>query len=111
MKFRSVKPIGYPIPTHTTVGGLLNVQNRRPFRPAHIHVLAYKEGYKTFVNQTYVDETELIESDVQFGVTNALTGKLQLHSDPHPEDGDRYSLEHNYTLYEGVSKLPIPPIK
>ena len=114
VKFRTVKPIGYPIPTHTTVGELLNVQNRHPFRPAHIHVLAYKEGYKTLVNQTYVDETELIESDVQFGVTNALIGKLQLHSDPHPEDGDVgdwYSLEHSYTLYEGVSKLPIPPIK
>ena len=39
------------------------------------------------VSQTYIDETELIESDLQFGVTNALIGKLQLHSDPHQKTG------------------------
>ncbi|MEE2951852.1 MAG: dioxygenase [Pseudomonadota bacterium] len=114
VRFSSVKPIGYPIPTDTTVGKLLDAQNRHPYRPAHIHVLAHKPGFKTLINQTYVDETETLTSDVQFGVTAALIGKLDKHSEPHPAAGDIgewYSLEHRLTLEPGESRLPIPPIK
>ena len=114
VRFKSVKPVGYPIPTTTTVGTLLAAQNRHPYRPAHIHVLAHKQGFKTLVNQTYVDETDYLTSDVQFGVTQALIGKLEKHTGPHPEDGDVgewYTLEHTLTLEPGVSTLPIPPIK
>ncbi|HEY2131363.1 MAG TPA: dioxygenase [Acetobacteraceae bacterium] len=35
--FRTVRPAGYPVPTHGPVGGLLRAQRRSPFRPAHIH--------------------------------------------------------------------------
>lgn len=114
VRFTSVKPIGYPIPTSTTVGTLLAAQNRHPYRPAHVHVLAHKAGFKTLINQTYVDETDYLASDVQFGVTEALIGKLEKHTGPHPEDGevgDWYTLEHRLTLEPGESRLPIPPIK
>ena len=114
VRFKSVKPVGYPIPTNTTVGKLLAAQNRHPYRPAHVHVLAHKEGFKTLINQTYVDETEYLTSDVQFGVTKALIGKLEKHTEPHPEDGEVgewYTLEHTLTLEPGESRLPIPPIK
>jgi catechol 1,2-dioxygenase len=70
------------------VGTLLAAQNRHPCRPAHVHVLAHKQGFKTLINQTYVDETDYLTSDVQFGVTEALIGKLEKHTGPHPEDGD-----------------------
>src|SRR5690606_14911358 len=66
VRFKSVKPVGYPIPTTTTVGTLLAAQNRHPYRPAHVHVLAHKQGFKTLINQTYVDETDYLTSDVQF---------------------------------------------
>ena len=114
VRFTSVKPVGYPIPTDTTVGRLLAAQGRHPYRPAHVHVLAHKTGFKTLINQTYVDETEYLTSDVQFGVTPALIGKLERHDGPHPEDGDIgewYSLDHTLTLEPGESRLPIPPIK
>ncbi|HMQ95006.1 MAG TPA: dioxygenase [Amaricoccus sp.] len=114
VRFKSVKPIGYPIPTGTTVGQLLKAQDRHPYRPAHVHVLAHKQGFKTLINQTYVDETDYLTSDVQFGVTEALIGKLERHDRPHPEDGEVgewYSLEHTLTMEPGESRLPIPPIK
>lgn len=114
VRFRSVKPVGYPIPTTTTVGTLLKAQHRHPYRPAHVHVLAHKQGFKTLINQTYVDETDYLTSDVQFGVTEALIGKLEKRTGPHPEDGevgDWYTLEHTLTLEPGDSRLPIPPIK
>jgi catechol 1,2-dioxygenase len=114
VRFTSVKPVGYPIPTGTTVGKLLAAQNRHPYRPAHVHVLAHKQGFKTLINQTYVDETDYLISDVQFGVTAALIGKLDKHAEAHPQDGEIgewYSLTHTLTLEAGESRLPIPPIK
>lgn len=114
VRFCSVKPVGYPIPTDTTVGRLLAAQGRHPYRPAHVHVLAHKAGFKTLINQTYVDETDYLTSDVQFGVTAALIGRLERHAGPHPQDGDIgewYSLGHRLTMQPGESRLPIPPIK
>ena len=114
VRFTSVKPVGYPIPTDTTVGTLLKAQDRHPYRPAHVHVLAHKPGFKTLINQTYVDETDYLTSDVQFGVTKALIGTLEKHTEPHPADGDIgewFSLTHRLTLEPGESRLPIPPIK
>ena len=114
VRFKSVKPIGYPIPTDTTVGQLLKAQDRHPYRPAHVHVLAHKQGFKTLINQTYVDETDYLTSDVQFGVTEALIGKLERHDGPHPEEGDIgewYTLEHTLVMEPGEPRLPIPPIK
>lgn len=112
--FRSIKQSGYPIPTNTVVGQLLRAQNRHPFRPAHIHVLAHKEGYKTLISQIYSDDDENLESDVQFGVTKALVGRYQHHAEPHPgglADAGWYSLTHKLVLEPGTSQLPIPPIK
>lgn len=112
--FRSIKQSGYPIPTHAVVGRLLEAQNRHPFRPAHIHVLAHKEGYKTLISQIYSDDDPKLGTDVQFGVTRALVGRFQYHDEPHPDglapDG-WYSLSHSLELEAGVSELPIPPIK
>jgi catechol 1,2-dioxygenase len=113
--FRTVKMAGYPIPTHTVVGRLLKAQNRHPFRPAHLHVLIFKEGYKTLISQVYAPDDPHIDTDVQFGVTRALIGDFQRHDEPHPTDSDVetpwYSLEYTFTLEQGAAKLPRPPIK
>src|SRR5689334_296999 len=74
LRFRSVKPAGYPIPTDGVVGRLLRAQDRHPFRPAHVHALAFKEGHKTLISQIYADDDPNLDSDVQFGVTRALVG-------------------------------------
>jgi catechol 1,2-dioxygenase len=113
--FTSVKPIGYPIPTDTLVGRLLKAQERHPYRPAHIHALVYKEGYKTLISQIYADDDPRIHSDTQFGVTHALLGKFRRHDEPHPTRADCgspwWSLEHELVMDRGEAKLPKPPIK
>ncbi|QDL91638.1 catechol 1,2-dioxygenase [Paroceanicella profunda] len=114
VRFRSVRPVGYPIPTTTTVGQLLKAQGRHPYRPAHVHVLAHKPGFKTLISQIYVDDTDYLHTDVQFGVTRALVGDLVAHDEAHPVDGDVgqwFSLDHTLVLEPGESRLPIPPIK
>jgi catechol 1,2-dioxygenase len=113
--FWSVKPIGYPIPTDGVVGQLLKAQGRHPFRPAHVHVLAHKEGYKTLISQVYAHDDPNLATDTQFGVTQALIGRYLSHSGSAPERpglaGPWQSLDFTFTMQAGLSRLPIPPIK
>jgi catechol 1,2-dioxygenase len=113
--FRSVKPAGYPIPTDGVVGRLLKAQNRHPFRPAHVHALVFKDGYKTLTSQIYADDDPNLETDVQFGVTRALVGKFDRHDEPHPSEPDVevpwYSLDYTFVMESGEARLPKPPIK
>ena len=113
--FRSVLPAGYPIPTTGVVGQLLDVQDRHPYRPAHVHALIYKEGYKTIFAQVYVPHDPHIDSDVQFGVTRELMGDFVRHDDPNPQQPDLptpwWSLDHTFVIAPGEAKLPRPPIR
>lgn len=102
-RFTSVKPAGYPVPTHGVVGRLLEAQNRTPFRPAHIHFLIHKPGFRTLVSQVFVDDDRHLETDVVFGVTRALIGRFE-------RTADGYSLAHDFVLQPGESVLPTPPI-
>jgi catechol 1,2-dioxygenase len=113
--FWSVKPVGYPIPTDGVVGQLLASQNRHPMRPAHLHALAFKEGFKTLISQVYADDDPNLATDVQFGVTEALTGRFSPHTTP-PRDrptlaGEWCSLNFTFKMQRGVALLPRPPIK
>ncbi|MFM0739563.1 dioxygenase [Paraburkholderia xenovorans] len=113
--FRSVRPAGYPVPTHGPVGELLRAQHRHPFRPAHLHFVIYAEGYSTLISQIFADDAEYLESDVVFGVTRALVGKFERHeagTTPQPEQKVHYcTLECKFVLAEGVATHPMPPIK
>jgi catechol 1,2-dioxygenase len=110
--FRTVKPAGYPIPTDGVVGRLLAAQNRHPFRPAHLHALVFKEGFKTLISQVYADDDANLESDVQFGVTRNLVGNYVRHNEPHDEaDAPWYSLDYTLVMEAGEAVLPRPPIK
>jgi catechol 1,2-dioxygenase len=113
--FRSVMMIGYPIPTHGVVGRLLKAQDRHPYRPAHLHALIFKSGFKVLTSQVYDPADPHIDSDVQFGVTSALIGDFVRHDEAHPTARDAgspwYSLDHLYKVEAGEAVLPRPPIK
>jgi catechol 1,2-dioxygenase len=113
MAFRSVKPAGYPIPVDGPTGELLRAQGRHNMRPAHLHFLASKDGLKTLISQIYVADDKFIDSDVQFGVTRHLIGNFVAHDGnaPAPDvKGQWFSLDHNFVMEAGDSKLPRAPI-
>jgi hydroxyquinol 1,2-dioxygenase len=114
ISFRSVKPAGYPIPINGPVGELLRAQGRHNMRPAHVHFLIFKPGFKTQFSQVYSSDDPNLETDVQFGVTHALIGKYVRHENepaPAPDvKGPWYSLDHNFVIEPGEAKLPRPPI-
>jgi catechol 1,2-dioxygenase len=113
--FRSVKMMGYPIPTDGVVGRLLKAQDRHPYRPAHLHALIFKPGFKVLISQVYDPSDPHIDTDVQFGVTKALIGDFIRHDEPHPTEPDVpspwYSLDYDYVMESGEAVLPRPPIK
>jgi hydroxyquinol 1,2-dioxygenase len=112
--FRTIKPAGYPIPIDGPVGELCRALRRHNMRPAHLHFLAFKPGYKTLISQIYDPEDPYLETDVQFGVTKHLIGNIVRHDAPRPGAPDVkapwYSLEHTFIMEKGEAHLPRPPI-
>jgi len=112
--FQSIKPSGYPIPINGPVGALLHAQKRHNFRPAHLHFLVYKSGFKTVTSQIYTPDDPHLNTDSQFGVTRALVGNFVVHeNEPAPDTGVTgawYSLQHTFILQPGESWLPTPPV-
>jgi catechol 1,2-dioxygenase len=112
--FRTVKPSGYPIPVSGPVGQLIRAQGRHNMRPAHIHFMVRKPGFKTQFSQLYSSDDPHLETDVQFGVTRALVGRYVAHDDepaPAPDvQGRWYTLEHTFVIAPGDDALPPPPI-
>lgn len=114
IRFRSIKPTGYPIPVNGPVGELLRAQGRHNMRPAHLHFLIFKPGFKTQFSQVYSGDDANLETDVQFGVTQTLIGNYVRHEHepaPWPDvKGSWYSLDHTFVIEPGEAKLPRPPI-
>lgn len=105
--FESIMPAGYPVPTHGPVGRLLKLQGRHPFRPAHIHFLAWKPGYRTLISQIFVQDDAYLGSDVVFGVNDNLIGNYERIGEG---ANAGFRLERTFTMRAGESRLPHPPI-
>jgi len=101
--FTTVKPAGYPVPIDGPNGALLGAQKRHNFRPAHLHFLIYKPGFKTIASQVYDPADPNLETDSQFGVTDALIGNFV-------RKGDGYLLEFTFVIAPGEARLPRAPI-
>lgn len=114
VRFRTVKPSGYPIPVNGPVGALIRAQGRHNMRPAHIHFMLHKPGYKAQFSQLYSSDDPHLETDVQFGVTRALVGQYVVHESERAPAADVsgrwYTLEHTFVIAHGDDTLPPPPI-
>jgi catechol 1,2-dioxygenase len=102
--FRSIKPAGYPVPTAGPTGTLLRAQKRHNMRPAHLHFLIYKPGFKTIASQVYDPEDPHLQTDSQFGVTKALIGNYAKRSD------GSFALGFTFVLEPGEARMPKAPI-
>jgi catechol 1,2-dioxygenase len=102
--FRTVRPAGYPVPTDGPCGEMLRAQDRHPYRPAHIHFMISREGYKTLITQVFANDDDCIASDVVFGVTPALSGNFERRSD------GTYHLDYEFVMQPGARRIPKPPL-
>jgi hydroxyquinol 1,2-dioxygenase len=71
-RFRTVKPVSYPIPTDGPVGRMLDELGRHPYRPAHLHMIVSAAGHAPVATHIFVAGDRYIDSDAVFGVKPSL---------------------------------------
>jgi hydroxyquinol 1,2-dioxygenase len=101
--FWSVRPSAYPIPHDGPVGEMLAVQNRHPYRPAHVHFMVAAPGCETLVTHVFADGDEYLDSDVVFGVKDSLVRNFVgcpagVAPDGRHMDKPYTALEYNFRL-------------
>jgi len=101
--FRSVRPTDYAIPDDGPVGHMLEVTGRHPWRPAHLHLIASAEGYRTVATHFFDEESPYLESDAVFGVKPSLICHFDAHDPDEPGapdglTGPWYTLERDIVL-------------
>jgi catechol 1,2-dioxygenase len=67
-----LRPTSYAIPNDGPAGQLLNLLDRHPMRPAHIHFIISAEGYKPVVTQIFDRTDGHITNDSVFAVKDSL---------------------------------------
>ena len=102
----TVKPVSYPIPDDGPVGDLLKATNRHNMRPAHIHVIAAAEGYRTIVTELFTDDDQYLGGDAVFGVRPSLVVHYNRVEDPRElaaagRAGPFWDLERDLVLSPG----------
>jgi hydroxyquinol 1,2-dioxygenase len=81
LRFRTVVPVAYPIPTDGPVGELLGASGRHPWRPAHIHFMIEAAGHQKLVTHLFLDGDRYLDSDAVFGVRSSLVVQLERLAD------------------------------
>ncbi|KAL2258129.1 hypothetical protein VTK26DRAFT_8687 [Humicola hyalothermophila] len=93
--FYALRPVPYPIPDDGPAGKLLELLDRHPYRPGHIHFIVSASGYRTLTTQLYDDRDQYITNDAVFAVKDDLVVKFV------PREGDpnaRWTLEYDFVL-------------
>jgi chlorocatechol 1,2-dioxygenase len=65
---KTTKPKEYPVPSDGPTGQILAAMDRSIWRPAHIHLMCRKPGYKTHITQAYFEGHAFIDDDPADGV-------------------------------------------
>ncbi|BGP00969.1 hypothetical protein NBRC10513v2_005024 [Rhodotorula toruloides] len=99
----ALKPTPYPIPFDFSAGKLLNMMDRHPYRPAHIHFHVQAPGHKTLVTQVFSRDSQYLDDDAVFAVKDSLIVDFVKPTAPLPKGGEfdeeiKYELKYDITL-------------
>lgn len=93
--FYCLRPTSYPIPDDGPAGKLLQLLDRHPMRPAHIHFIVSAPNYKPIVTQIFDRRDKHITDDAVFAVKESLIVDFL------PREGDpraRFELRYDFRL-------------
>jgi catechol 1,2-dioxygenase len=92
--FYCIKPTAYPVPDDGPAGKLLNLLDRHPYRPAHIHLIVLIDGFKPIITQIFDKDSKYLNNDSVFAVQDSLLVEFM------PRSGDeKAKLELKYDVY------------
>jgi len=100
--YRSIVPAAYPIPNDGPVGKMLDAQGRHPYRPAHVHFKVSALGFETIVTHVFLAGEQYLDSDVVFGVKDALITSLKTLSAGISPAGHEVSVSTELLAYDFV---------
>jgi catechol 1,2-dioxygenase len=110
-KFRCLRPTSYPIPYDGPAGKLLQLMDRHPYRPAHIHLIVKAPGHRQLTTQIFDRRDKYVNDDSVFAVKEELIvdfvpmKQVNGHAGGEANGatvGDMYELEYNITLKEST---------
>jgi hydroxyquinol 1,2-dioxygenase len=112
--FVAVRPTAYPIPYDGPVGAMLAATGRRPWRPAHIHMIVRAPGHRSVTTHLFDAASDHLDSDAVFAVKPSLlrTFTPRPADDPERPDGitgSWLSLESDFALVPGEAGEPGDP--
>ncbi|KAJ6131428.1 hypothetical protein N7523_001888 [Penicillium sp. IBT 18751x] len=70
--FYCLRPTPYPVPDDGPAGKMLQLMDRHPFRPAHIHILVTRDGYRPLTTQIFDSKDKYLTNDSVFAVKDSL---------------------------------------
>jgi catechol 1,2-dioxygenase len=88
-------PTPYSLPTDGPAGVLLNIMDRSPMRPAHIHLMITHPEYATVINQIYPSDDPHLDIDSVFAVKDDLVVEFKPKTD---DPKAQLDLEYNVTM-------------
>lgn len=92
-----LRPTSYPIPYDGPAGKLLQLLDRHPMRPAHIHFIVSAPGHSTLTTQIFDRRDKHITDDTVFAVKESLICDfLPREDDPKAN----FQLEYDFRLAE-----------
>lgn len=95
----ALRPTNYPIPYDGPAGDLLQMMDRHPYRPSHIHWRVTHPGHRPLITQIYDSECEYVKNDSVFAVKPELIVHFKEASDElKKERGVEFDLEYNVSL-------------
>lgn len=106
LKFRTVVPTPYPVPTDGPVGAMLVATGRHPWRPAHLHFRVRAEGYSNLITHIFKEPDPYLDSDAVFGVRSSLIGEFVEHAAGTAPDGAKLDKRY-FTLDQQVVLAPV----
>ncbi|KAI0128609.1 dioxygenase [Xylariales sp. AK1849] len=93
-----LRPTPYPIPYDGPAGRFLQLLDRHPYRPAHIHFIVSADGYRHLTTQVFDVEDQHITNDSVFATKNELMVKFKKREN---KDGKaKWELEYDFVLEE-----------
>jgi hydroxyquinol 1,2-dioxygenase len=102
VRFRTIVPRYYPVPTDGPVGELLKASARRPMRPGHMHFMITAPGYDRLVTHIFAKGDRYLDSDPVFGVRNSLVREYVHHQPGIAPDGTRMTMPFYTMTYDFV---------
>ena len=98
------------MPTDGPVGLILDGTGRYSWRPAHLHYLAYKDGYQTIQTELFNSDSRHLDSDAVFGVKQSPLVPYTLIEDSaaaaeHGFNGPFYEGHHDFVMKDDASVI------